>query len=664
MTGIPICLNTLQSGYEYHFKVPDLQGDMWVNPTVVPCRSLLAMGDSLERPMHNGIVLRVKMTTATKNLDQVIHPTFYRQGPMIIEASESSLYVDHEDTRATETSVELATKGAADSTPILTEVKNIYTGLVMLERECTEIKKGEFSSHESNPDLSSKQWNALMASHSTLLHEHQSISGCSSSLCPELRHFRKLAIDHSLHSRTLRRFSDRLLPLLRREQDLESASQWLQIMKLSSLLVDILNKGESLSDLEEVSLLDMISQIEAILERLKLWFRQKYEELSAKKDATGEQNTAEPIFEFPNNIRHLCTTMPWTIMPVLAVLWGVCWMFIIGPGSLELEKLNALVPTLSPVASYHDLYDGSDANYEDALQGFLMQDLCDTVHPPAINDPVYYDIGKMDNQIGPLYSAQIAPQDPDFLALNALQRANAEDVEWSGKEPGDLTDTRPAVVIPDPALQTYGGADCPRAFEPAANVALVGRGNKDDGQNLKARCACPECQQTFATSFTLSRHQTESHKDASSSPEESFPCPNTGCKRSDGRLPFKRLYNLKRHLEVCKHSQNVLSSSAQLEGTKDQSCLQPSSIPALAHEQQPTEPQSEEAIEESSGRKRPRQESDNNSSDESLLRKMKKKRKRMAQEVKEKEDAYLQAREGLDSFDKSIQVLEDSLRKP
>ncbi|KAF5259948.1 hypothetical protein FOXYS1_9428 [Fusarium oxysporum] len=585
MTGIPICLNTLQSGYEYLFKVPDLQGDML--------------------------------------------------GPWIIEASESSLYVDHEDTRATETSVELATKGAADSTPILTEVKNIYTGLVMLERECTEIKKGEFSSHESNPDLSSKQWNALMASHSTLLHEHQSISGCSSSLCPELRHFRKLAIDHSLHSRTLRRFSDRLLPLLRREQDLESASQWLQIMKLSSLLVDILNKGESLSDLEEVPLLDMISQIEAILERLKLWFRQKYEELSAKKDATGEQNTAEPIFEFPNNIRHLCTTMPWTIMPVLVVLWGVCWMFIIGPGSLELEKLNAPVPTLSPLASYHDLYDGSDANYEAALQGFLMQDLCDTVHPPAINDPVYYDIRKMDNQYGPLYSAQIAPQDPDFLALNALQRANAEDVEWSGKEPGDLTDTRPAVVIPDPALQTYGGADCPRAFEPAANVALVGRGNKDDGQNLKARCACPECQQTFATSFTLSRHQTESHKDASSSPEESFPCPNTGCKR---------------HLE--------------LEGTKDQSCLQPSSIPALAHEQQPTEPQSEEAIEESSGRKRPRPESHNNSSDESLLRKMKKKRKRMAQEVKEKEDAYLQAREGLDSFDKSIQVLEDSLRKP
>lgn len=30
---------------------------------------------------------------------------------------------------------------------------------------------------------------------------------------------------------------------------------------------------------------------------------------------------------FPNGLRPLCTTMPWTIWPVLVVLWGVCWMF-------------------------------------------------------------------------------------------------------------------------------------------------------------------------------------------------------------------------------------------------------------------------------------------------------------------------------------------------
>jgi hypothetical protein len=30
---------------------------------------------------------------------------------------------------------------------------------------------------------------------------------------------------------------------------------------------------------------------------------------------------------FPNNHKSLCTTMPWNILPALAVLWGVCWMF-------------------------------------------------------------------------------------------------------------------------------------------------------------------------------------------------------------------------------------------------------------------------------------------------------------------------------------------------
>lgn len=35
--------------------------------------------------------------------------------------------------------------------------------------------------------------------------------------------------------------------------------------------------------------------------------------------------------EFPNNIRHPCTTMPWTIWPALVVLWGVCWMFTPNP---------------------------------------------------------------------------------------------------------------------------------------------------------------------------------------------------------------------------------------------------------------------------------------------------------------------------------------------
>lgn len=52
--------------------------------------------------------------------------------------------------------------------------------------------------------------------------------------------------------------------------------------------------------------------------------------------------------EFPGGRRYLCTTMPWTIWPALAVLWGVCWMFYPSPteGQLALENLDLLLDRL------------------------------------------------------------------------------------------------------------------------------------------------------------------------------------------------------------------------------------------------------------------------------------------------------------------------------
>ncbi|KAF5694011.1 hypothetical protein FDENT_1315 [Fusarium denticulatum] len=117
------------------------------------------------------------------------------------------------------------------------------------------------------------------------------------------------------------------------------------------------------------------------------------------------------------------------------------------------------------------------------------------------------------------------------------------------------------------------------------------------------------------------------------------------------------------HLQGCNHNPKVSTSSVESDGTEEQSLPHPISTPALPGELQPAEPLSEGSSGESSVRKRSRSENDDDWSDESLLREMKKKLKRMAQEVKEKEDAYLRAREGLKSFQKTIQVMEDSLRK-
>ncbi|KAF5550952.1 hypothetical protein FMEXI_3557 [Fusarium mexicanum] len=329
---------------------------------------------------------------------------------------------------------------------------------------------------------------------------------------------------------------------------------------------------------------------------------------------------------------------------------------------LEPEKFKAPVPTFSPApAAYDFLGNSGPAYYELGLQSVIMPEPSTTGFDQhlAIDSFLFNDDGVT---IDPIYSVQAAPQDPDFLSLDVLQRTSIGIAETPVKE--DLTGALPAAVAPDPILQTYGEPDRQEPFNPVVNVASAGQGVQNTGgQKRTSYFTCPKCQQIFATSFTLGRHQTEAHKEAAPSPEELFSCPNRGCKRSGGGSPFKRLYNLNRHLRVCKHNPNVSTSSAESGGMEERSLSHPISTPALPDELQPAEPLSEGSSAESSVRKRSRSEKDDDWSEESLLREMKKKLKRMAQEVKEKEDAYLQAREGLKSIQKTIQVMEDSLRK-
>ena len=52
---------------------------------------------------------------------------------------------------------------------LVNEVKGIYSGLVMVEKKCVEIIAERSASGEI---LSNDQWQALIALHRTLLHEH------------------------------------------------------------------------------------------------------------------------------------------------------------------------------------------------------------------------------------------------------------------------------------------------------------------------------------------------------------------------------------------------------------------------------------------------------------------------------------------------------------
>ncbi len=68
--------------------------------------------------------------------------------------------------------------------------------------------------------------------------------------------------------------------------------------------------------------------------------------------------------EFPNKLRPLCTTMPWTIWPCLVVLWGVCWMFFDefswNWGNRDELPMVDKTSTLSGSTDYGDLSHGKN----------------------------------------------------------------------------------------------------------------------------------------------------------------------------------------------------------------------------------------------------------------------------------------------------------------
>lgn len=54
---------------------------------------------------------------------------------------------------------------------LVAEVKGIYAGLVMVETKCIEVDNQQNSASDGTK-LNNEQWQALIALHRTLLHEH------------------------------------------------------------------------------------------------------------------------------------------------------------------------------------------------------------------------------------------------------------------------------------------------------------------------------------------------------------------------------------------------------------------------------------------------------------------------------------------------------------
>ncbi|KAF5239707.1 hypothetical protein FAUST_4755 [Fusarium austroamericanum] len=97
---------------------------------------------------------------------------------------------------------------------LVAEVKGIYAGLVMVETKCIEVDNAQSSDTDANSKLNNEQWQALIALHRTLLHEHHDFFLASQhpAASPALR---RLASKYAMPARMWRHGIHSFLELLR-----------------------------------------------------------------------------------------------------------------------------------------------------------------------------------------------------------------------------------------------------------------------------------------------------------------------------------------------------------------------------------------------------------------------------------------------------------------
>ncbi|KAK5663154.1 hypothetical protein OQA88_6571 [Cercophora sp. LCS_1] len=119
----------------------------------------------------------------------------------------------HQDDSSTELIKQPETRPISQE-QLVAEVKGIYAGLVMVETKCIEVDNAQNTQKDANSKLNNEQWQALIALHRTLLHEHHDFFLASQhpSASPALR---RLASKYAMPARMWRHGIHSFLELLR-----------------------------------------------------------------------------------------------------------------------------------------------------------------------------------------------------------------------------------------------------------------------------------------------------------------------------------------------------------------------------------------------------------------------------------------------------------------
>lgn len=206
---------------------------------------------------------------------------------------------------------------------LVAEVKGIYAGLVMVESKCIEVDSAQNSQSEPAAALNHEQWQALIALHRTLLHEHHDFFLASQhpSASPALQ---RLAAKYAMPARMWRHGIHGFLELLRHRLP-ASLEHMLTFIYLAYSMMALLYETvpafedtwvECLGDLGRYR---MAIEDEDIRDR-EIWTavsRLWYSKASDKAPTTGRLHHHLAILARPNAVQQLfyytkslCVAMP------------------------------------------------------------------------------------------------------------------------------------------------------------------------------------------------------------------------------------------------------------------------------------------------------------------------------------------------------------------
>lgn len=344
---------------------------------------------------------------------------------------------------------------------LVTEVKGIYAGLVMVESKCIEVDNAQNAETDpANKPINHEQWQALIALHRTLLHEHHDFFLASQhpSASPALR---RLAAKYAMPARMWRHGIHSFLELLRHRLP-GSLEHMLTFIYLAYSMMALLYETVPAFEETWIECLGDLSRYRMAIEEgnlrdREIWTgvsRDWYSKASDKSPTTGRLYHHLAILSRPNAVQQLyyyakslCVAIPFgSARDSIMTLFDP----VLGPDSSRHSRLHHI--DLAFVQTHGVMFSGKSQEKLEQYMGNFLKPLDDHIQVS----------GYQWREPGYVKSVILSPQFP-FLTSNRYHIAIANCcaiIGWGNeKNPVFRAIKAKATVSDESRDQTMTGTD-------------------------------------------------------------------------------------------------------------------------------------------------------------------------------------------------------------